>query len=108
MRRPLPGPLAPLRWLPHVFGWLGVEATAILSPILVRLAVSSSDGRSHPTTARVIRSGQLMKTVTEPVPFAVTLRDTAPEAGEMSYYRLMICTSDEHRIVSNPIFVRGE
>src|SRR5439155_17362629 len=49
------------------------------SPILVRLAVSSSVGRSRQTTARVIRSGELMKTVTEPVPLALTLRDTAPE-----------------------------
>jgi len=48
-----------------------------------------------------------MKTGTETVPFALTLRDMAPEAGGMSYYRLMIGTGD-HRIVSNPIFIRGE
>jgi len=37
----------------------------------------------------------------------VTLQDTAPAAGEMAYYRLMI-GKDDHRIVSNPIFIRGE
>jgi len=77
------------------------------SPILVRLAVSSDDGRSRQTPVLVIRSGRLMKTGTETVPFTLTLSDTAPAAGEMSYYRLMIGTGD-HRIVSNPIFIRGE
>jgi len=77
------------------------------SPILVRLAVSSSTGRSGQTTVLVIRSGRLMKTETETVPFTVTLQDAAPAAGEMSYYRLMVAMGD-HRIVSNPIFIRGE
>src|SRR5438552_4074921 len=77
------------------------------SPILVRLAVSSSDGRSRQTPVLIIRSGRLMNTSTETVPFTVTLQDTAPAAGEASYYRLMIGTGD-HRIVSNPIFIRGE
>ena len=77
------------------------------SPILVRLAVSSDDGRLRPTPVLVIRSGRLMKTGTETVPFTVTLQDAAPAAGETSYYRLMIGTGD-HRIVSNPIFIRGE
>jgi hypothetical protein len=77
------------------------------SPILVRLAVSSDDGRSRQTPVLVIRSGRLMKTETETVPFTVTLSDTAPAAGDMEYYRLMIGTG-EHRIVSNPIFIRGE
>jgi hypothetical protein len=78
-----------------------------LSSILVRLAVSSSDGRSRQTPVLVIRSGRLMKTGTETVPFTVTLQDAAPAAGEMAYYRLMIGTGD-HRIVSNPVFIRGE
>ena len=78
-----------------------------LTPVLLRLAVSSDDGRSHQTAVQVIRSGRAMKMGTESVPFTLTLRDMAPAAGEMSYYRLMIGKGD-HRIVSNPIFVRGE
>ncbi len=77
------------------------------SPVQVRLAVSSDDGRSRQTPVQVIRSGRLMKMGMETVPFTLTLRDTAPVAGEMSYYRLMIGTGD-HTIVSNPIFIRGE
>jgi hypothetical protein len=77
------------------------------SPVLVRFAVSSGDGHSRQTPVLVIRSGRLMKTGTETVPFTVTLQDAAPAAGEMSYYRLMI-GKDAHRIVSNPIFIRGE
>src|SRR2546429_649519 len=61
-----------------------------LTPVLVHLAVSSDDGRSHQIPVQVIRSGRLMKTGTESVPFTLTLRDTAPVAGEQSYYRLMI------------------
>ena len=78
-----------------------------LTPILVRLAVSSDDGRSRQTPVQVIRSGRPMKMGTESVPFTLTLRDMAPAGGEMSYYRLMIGKGD-HTIVSNPIFVRGE
>ena len=78
-----------------------------LTPVLVHLAVSSDDGRSHQIPVQVIRAGRLMKTGTESVPFTLTLRDTAPSAGEQSYYRLMIGTG-QHRIVSNPIFIRGE
>ena len=48
-----------------------------------------------------------MKAGTETVPFTLTLRDTSPAAGEMSYYRLMIDMGD-HSMVSNPIFIRGE
>jgi hypothetical protein len=77
------------------------------SPILVRLAVSGGDGRPPQIPVLVIRSGRLMNTVTETVPFTVTLRDAAPAVGEMSYYRLMIGTGAQ-RIISNPIFVRGE
>src|SRR5437879_13923056 len=73
------------------------------SPILVRLAVSSSDGRSRQTPVLIIRSGRLMNTSTETVPFTVTLQDPAQARGEASYYRLMIGTGDL-RIVSNPIF----
>jgi len=78
-----------------------------LTPVVVRLAVSSDDGRSHQTPVQVIRSGRLMKTGTESVPFTLTVRDTAPAAGELAYYRLMIGTGG-NRIVSNPIFIRGE
>lgn len=77
------------------------------SPVQVRLAVSSDDGRSRQVPVLVIRSGRLMKAGTETVPLTLTLRDTAPAAGEMSYYRLMIDTGD-HTTVSNPIFIRGE
>jgi hypothetical protein len=92
-------------------GELAISGQTLQAPasslILVRLAVSSSDGRSRQTPVLVIRSGRLMKTGTETVPFTVTFQETAPAAGEMAYYRLMIGTGD-HRIVSNPIFIRGE
>src|SRR5437899_12329526 len=61
-----------------------------LTPVLVHLAVSSDDGRSHQTPVQVIRSCRLMKTGTESLPVTLTRRDTAPSAGQQSYYRLML------------------
>src|SRR5438128_481122 len=78
-----------------------------LTPVLVHLAVSSDDGRSHQIPVQVIRAGRLMKTGTESVPFTLTLRDTAPSAGEQSYYRLISGTG-QPRIVHTTIFIRGE
>src|SRR5207247_8659760 len=51
-----------------------------LTPVLLRLAVSSDDGRSHQTAVQVIRSGRAMKMGTESVPFTLTPRDMAPAA----------------------------
>ncbi len=77
------------------------------TPIQVRLEVSTSDSRSHPTSVQLIRSGQVIKAVTETLPATLTVHDVAPEAGTVSYYRLLIGSGDQ-RIVSNPIFIRGE
>ena len=77
------------------------------SPVRVRIAVSTTDGRPHQTTVRVIRSGQVLSATTETLPFTLVLQDAAPAAGRTAYYRLMIGSRD-HQIVTNPIFVRGQ
>lgn len=75
--------------------------------VRLRVAVATTDGRSHRTSVKVIRSGQVLASSTETVPFAVTFQDNAPAAGRMAYYRLLI-GSGGHLIVTNPIFVRGQ
>lgn len=75
--------------------------------VRLRVAVATTDGRSHRTSVKVIRSGQVMASSTETVPFTLTFQDSAPAAGRMSYYRLMIGSGDQ-LIVTNPIFVRGQ
>lgn len=75
--------------------------------IRVRLSVAATDGRPRPVPVRVIRSGRVVASLSETTPFRVEYPDTAPAAGEMAYYRLLI-GSPGNRIVSNPIFVRGQ
>ncbi|TAL12088.1 MAG: hypothetical protein EPO02_02645 [Nitrospirae bacterium] len=75
--------------------------------IRVRLSVAATDGRPRPVPVLVIRSGRAVASLNETTPFRVEYPDTAPAAGEMAYYRLLI-GSPGNRIVSNPIFVRGQ
>ena len=74
-------------------------------PIRVRIEVSATDGQRRPVPLQVIRSGRVMRATTETTPFSVQLRDVVPQ-GPGGYFRLMIGSAD-HRIISNPIFVRS-
>jgi len=74
------------------------------APFHVRVEVSSTDGRHRPVLVQVIRSGLVMSATTETTPFSVQLRDVVPQSAG-GYFRLLIGSGD-HRIVSNPIFVR--
>jgi hypothetical protein len=75
------------------------------APFRVRVEVSSTDGQRRPVLAQVIRSGLVLSSTTETTPFSVQLRDVVPQ-GTGGYFRLLIGSAD-HRIVSNPIFVRS-
>ena len=76
------------------------------TPIRIRVAVVTTDGRPYQTSVKVIRSGQVVASSTETVPFSLAVQGVAPPAGRMAYYRLMIGSGDQ-LIVSNPIFVRS-
>ncbi len=73
--------------------------------IRVRIEVSSTDGQRRPVSVQVIRSGLVVSSTTETTPFSVSFRDPVPHAPG-GYFRLLIGSAD-HRIVSNPIFVRS-
>ncbi len=75
------------------------------APFRVRVEVSSTDGQRRSVSVQVIRSGLVLSSTTETTPFSVHLRDVVPQ-GPGGYFRLLIGSAD-HRIVSNPIFVRS-
>jgi hypothetical protein len=75
------------------------------TPFRVRVEVSATDGQRRPVPVQVIRSGLVLSSTTETTPFSVHLRDVVPQ-GTGGYFRLLIGSAD-HRIVSNPIFVRS-
>lgn len=74
--------------------------------VRARIAVSTTEGKAAPVMVRVVKGGAILATLAETTPFSVTIEDRGPVAGETTYYRLLI-GSGAHRIVSNPIFVRG-
>lgn len=75
------------------------------APLRVRVEVSATDGQRRPVTVHIIRSGRVLSATTETAPFSIQLRDVVP-SGPGGYFRLLIGSAD-HRIVSNPIFVRS-
>lgn len=68
----------------------------------IRIRVSSSDQGAHNVDVRVIRSGKLIKTLSETTPFVVDFKDDYFHPGELIYYRIDI----PGKLVSNPIFVK--
>ncbi|MGR3294324.1 MAG: hypothetical protein ACUZ9M_09955, partial [Candidatus Scalindua sp.] len=68
----------------------------------IRIRVSSSDQGAHNVDVRVIRSGELIKTLSKTTPFAVDFKDDYFNPGEQIYYRIDI----PGKLVSNPIFVK--
>jgi hypothetical protein len=74
------------------------------APVVVRLTVSASDGRSEPVTVKVIRSGRLWREFTAHTPFDEKWSDAAPPAGGRAYYRVEVGKGDQH-LLSNPIFL---
>jgi hypothetical protein len=93
-----------------VTGAAAISGQVVQAPpstsVRLRVVVSTTDGRPHQTAIRVIRSGQVVASSTEAVPFSLVVQGIAPPAGRMAYYRLMIGSGDQ-LIVSNPIFVRS-
>ena len=75
------------------------------APFRVRVEVSTTDGQRRPVPVQVIRSGLVLSSTIETTPFSVQFRDVVPQ-GTGGYFRLLIGSAD-HRIVSNPIFVRS-
>ncbi len=68
----------------------------------IRISVSSSGQEAQNVDVRVIRSGKLIKTLSETTPFVVNFKDDYFNPGELIYYRIDI----PGKLVSNPIFVR--
>ncbi len=68
----------------------------------IKITVSSSDEGVHDVDVRIIRSGELIKTISKKTPFVVDFEDDYYNPGEKIYYRIDI----PGKLVSNPIFVK--
>lgn len=74
-------------------------------PLAVSLRVVASDGRQAPFTLRLIRSGAVHSVLEGRTPFRQTLKVRPPEPGRREFFRIEV--THPHRLLSNPIFVRG-
>lgn len=71
---------------------------------LIEISINASSGSAHPLTLKLIENGQIIVTITEETPVLRHL-EIQPPSGRKNYYRLDI-SSDNCRILSNPIFTR--
>lgn len=73
--------------------------------ILIKLRISSSDGREVPVTLRLVRSGEISEVFHGTTPFERTLAVKPPGAGRREFFRLEVVRP--HQLLSNPIFVQN-
>ena len=79
---------------------LSLEAPRDLA---VQVSVSATDGKSHPITVTMIRSGKVVSQVKGHTPFRHRLAETRKANVEPFYYRIAVTGVGE--ILSNPIFI---
>ncbi len=90
----------------------GVRSAAVGQPFVraagfptVRVAVTATDGGTHPVRVTIVRSGQVIARVNGTTPFHQQVVDETLPAGAGAYYRVRVRGEGEGEIVSNPIFV---
>jgi hypothetical protein len=74
-------------------------------PLAVRVAITATDGGTHPVQVTIIRSGQILSRTSGTTPFCQHLVDDTLAPHASAYYRLEV--RGEGEILSNPIFVKG-
>jgi hypothetical protein len=79
------------------------ESIAARGAVAIRLAVAGGGGDA--VTARLIRRGEVIWSARGVPPLDFTIAD---EATHPTYYRLDVEGPYPHRLIANPIFVRGE
>lgn len=72
-------------------------------PPAVRVAVTATDGGTHPVQVTIIRSGRILARIPGATPFHQRLVDATLPPGASAYYRVEV--RGEGEILSNPIFV---
>ena len=88
-------------WIP-MGGDLEADGEA---PLGIRLRIGASDRREVAFTLRLIRSGKQVRVVKGKTPFVETVEVMPPDGGRREFFRIEIVKP--HRLLSNPIFVKG-
>ena len=72
------------------------------TPLTIRAAIRTADGKAHPISLSLVRSGQVIAQISGDTPFNAVFADRV--AAEAHAYRVIVRGPGE--LVSNPIFVR--
>jgi len=74
-------------------------------PLALHVAITATDGGSHPVQVTIIRSGRILTRIAGTTPFHQRVVDAMLPPGASAYYRVDV--RGEGEILSNPIFVKG-
>ena len=82
-----------------------VGGTAAWAPgVSLRVRVSASGCPAHEARLRIVRSGEVWKECSLPVPGEISFPVGKPPEGRRDFYRLELY-GDAGRILCNPVFV---
>jgi len=85
---------------------LGEEMSSRGYPRINILISTTEPEEGDLITARLIRSGKLLKTITGKTPLRIDYQDESKKPGKKVYYRLDVKDKRMRKLVSNPIFVK--
>jgi len=85
---------------------LGEEISSKGYPRINILISATGSEKGDQITARLIRSGNLLKVFTGKTPLKIDYQDESINPGEKIYYRLDVKDKKMRKLVSNPIFVQ--
>ena len=74
------------------------------SHAVATVRLSARDGKAHPVTLRLIRSGEIIGMTKAETPVQYQLADTAPVPDAGAYYRLEV-VGQSGELLTNPIYV---
>ncbi|NOS79060.1 MAG: hypothetical protein HOP35_14060 [Nitrospira sp.] len=74
------------------------------SHAVAAVRLSARDGKPHPVTVRVIRSGEIIGVTTAETPVAYHVADTQPVPDGGAYYRLEV-VGQSGELLTNPVYV---
>lgn len=86
---------------------MGQPFVRAAEPPAVRVAVTATDRGRHQVRVTVVRSGQVIASLSGATPFQQRVVDQSLPAGSAAYYRVGVQGEGVKELLSNPIFVKG-
>jgi len=80
------------------------ETIEVTGSARIRVALSINDFGTDSVRVRIVRGGEVIRTVEGPLPIQTAFED-AGRPGEKTFYRVMVKGRGAGRLISNPIFV---